>query len=204
MLFEARDISFRYDKKSPWLLKNVSLKVNSGEIVGITAPSGYGKSTLAKVLAGYEKASSGSVTIDGEQIPEKVYCPVQLIFQHPETSVNPRWKMDRILNEAGEVSEAVLEKLGIHRQWLTRWPSELSGGELQRFCIARVLNDRTRFLICDEITTMLDAITQAQIWEVLKEFTKSNDMGVLVITHNPHIIERVCDRVIDLAEINKC
>lgn len=204
MLFEARDISFRYDEKSPWLLKEISLKVNSGEIVGLTAPSGYGKSTLAKVLAGYEKASSGSVTIDGEQIPEKGYCPVQLIFQHPEASVNPRWKMDRILNEAGEVSEAVLEKLGIHRQWLTRWPSELSGGELQRFCIARVLNDRTRFLICDEITTMLDAITQAQIWEVLKEFAKSNDMGVLVITHNPHIIEKVCDRVIDLAKINQC
>ena len=204
MLFEAKNISFRYDEKSPWIFKDISLKINSGERVGLIAPSGYGKSTLAKVLAGYEKASSGSITIDSNAIPNKGYCPVQLIFQHPELSVNPRWKMDRILNEAGEVSEAVLEKLGIHKQWLTRWPSELSGGELQRFCIARVLNDRTRFLICDEITTMLDAITQAQIWEVLMEISKSKNMGMLVITHNSHIVERVCDRVIDLAEINQC
>lgn len=93
--------------------------------------------------------------------------------------------------------------MGIQPSWMTRWPIELSGGELQRFCIARVLGPKTKFLVCDEISTMLDVITQAQIWQVLLEETGKRGMGMLVITHNMALAKRVCTRVVELSSINR-
>ena len=203
MQLKAEHIDFRYNEKSPWILRDVSLQMESGERVAIVGPSGYGKSTLARVLSGYRSPSAGQVLLDGKPLPRRGYCPVQLIYQHPELAVNPRWKMGKTLNEAWEPSEDLLDRMGIERDWLTRWPSELSGGELQRFCIARALSPETRFLICDEISTMLDVITQAQIWQVLLEESKARDLGLLVITHNLTLARRVCDRIIELPELNR-
>ncbi len=202
MQLKADNISFRYTEKSEWILKDVSIQIESGERVGIIAPSGYGKSTLSKILAGYCKPSSGEVLVDGKPLPKKGYCPVQMISQHPELAVNPRWKMEKILNEAWTPDQELLDKMGIERSWLTRWPSELSGGELQRFCIARVLSPETRFLLCDEITTMLDVVTQAQIWQLLLEISEERNLGMIIITHNKALAERVCTRIVDLTEIN--
>ncbi len=202
MLLSANNISFRYTGKSEWILKDVSLQVESGERVGIVAPSGYGKSTLSKILAGYLRPSSGEVLVDGKPLPKKGYCPVQMISQHPELAVNPRWKMEKILNEAWTPDQELLDKMGIERSWLTRWPAELSGGELQRFCIARVLSPETKFLLCDEITTMLDVVTQAQIWQLLLEISEERNLGMIIITHNKALAERVCTRIVDLTEIN--
>lgn len=202
MQLKADNISFRYTEKSEWILKDVSLQIESGERVGIIAPSGYGKSTLSKILAGYCKPSSGEVLVDGKPLQKKGYCPVQMISQHPELAVNPRWKMGKILNEAWTPDQELLDKMGIERSWLTRWPSELSGGELQRFCIARVLSPETKFLLCDEITTMLDVVTQAQIWQLLLEISEERNLGMIIITHNKALAERVCTRIVDLTEIN--
>ncbi len=199
MQLKAEHIDFRYTEKSPWILKDVSLSVESGERVALVGPSGFGKSTLAKVLAGYRQPQKGQVLLDGKPLPEKGFCPVQLIYQHPELAVNPRWKMDKILHEAWNPPQELLDRMGIERSWLTRWPSELSGGELQRFCIARVLCPETKFLICDEISTMLDVITQAQIWQILIEESEKRGLGLLVITHNQALAERVCTRVYDLS-----
>ena len=126
-----------------------------------------------------------------------------MIYQHPEKSVNPRWKMSKILNEAFKIDDNILSEMGIEKSWLSRWPSELSGGELQRFCIARVLSPETKFLVCDEISTMLDVITQAQIWNFLLKISKKNEFGMLVVTHNMELAKRVCDRVIELPKLNK-
>ena len=112
----------------PPCISTIDFTIDSGEVVGLIAPSGFGKTTLAKILAGYEKPQSGSVTIDGNKLSKKGYSPVQLIFQHPEKSVNPKWKMDKILKEAFEPSKELLEDMGIKKEWLNRWPSELSGG----------------------------------------------------------------------------
>lgn len=202
MQLKAENISFRYTEKSEWIIKDISLQVESGERVGLVAPSGYGKSTLSKILAGYREPSSGKVLIDGNPLPKKGYCPVQMISQHPELAVNPRWKMEKILNESWNPDEELLKKMGIEHSWLTRWPSELSGGELQRFCIARVLSPKTKFLLCDEITTMLDVVTQAQIWHLLLEIAEERNLGMIIITHNKALAERVCTRLIDLTEIN--
>lgn len=199
MQLEARNLYFRYSEKSSWILNDISLTVSAGERVGIVGPSGCGKSTLAKILSGYERPNSGEVFYNGKPLPDKGYCPVQMIYQHPELSVNPRWKMAKILNEAWNPDEKILEKMGIEKAWLTRWPSELSGGELQRFCIARALSPQTNILVCDEITTMLDVITQAQVWNVLIDIAEERKMGMVVITHNIELANRVCTRIVEIA-----
>lgn len=203
MQLSAENISFRYTEKSPWILKDINLQIETGERVGIVGPSGYGKSTLAKILAGYNRANSGQVLLDGKPLQTKGFCPVQMIYQHPELAVNPRWKMEKILKECWNPDEKILERFGIEKDWLTRWPRELSGGELQRFCIVRLLSPETKFLICDEITTMLDVISQAQIWNVLLEMAKERNYGMLIVTHNMDLAKRVCTRIVDLSEINR-
>lgn len=203
MQLSAENISFRYTDKSPWILKDINLQIETGERVGIVGPSGYGKSTLAKILAGYNRANSGQVLLEGKPLQTKGFCPVQMIYQHPELAVNPRWKMEKILKECWNPDEKILERFGIEKDWLTRWPRELSGGELQRFCIVRLLSPETKFLICDEITTMLDVISQAQIWNVLLEMAKERNYGMLIVTHNMDLAKRVCTRIVDLSEINR-
>ena len=200
MQLKAENISFRYTEKTPWILENVNLTVDSGERVGIVGPSGCGKSTLSKILAGYIKPSKGNVFLDGEKVQEKGFSPVQMIHQHPELAVNPRWKMEKIVKECWNPEKEMLDKLGIEEEWMSRWPRELSGGELQRFCIARILSPKTKFLICDEITTMLDVISQAQIWDVLLEIAKEHNYGMIIVTHNMNLASRVCTRIIDLRE----
>ena len=202
MQLRAENISFRYNNKSPWILINVDLTIETGERVALTGPSGYGKSTLSKILAGYIKPTEGQVLLDGKPLPDRGYSPVQLIYQHPEQAVNPRWKMERTLKECWEPDEQLLRAMGIESEWLKRWSSELSGGELQRFCIARVLGPQTQFLVCDEITTMLDVITQAQIWELLLERASERDLGMAVVTHNMALAEKVCSRIVSLPDIN--
>ena len=202
MQLKAENIYFRYNEKSPWILKDVSLTVEQGERVAIVGPSGYGKSTLARILAGYIAPSLGNILLNGKSLPNKGYHPIQMIAQHPELAVNPRWKMEKILKEAWQPDQQLLTQMGIEESWMTRWPAELSGGELQRFCIARVLGPETKYLICDEITTMLDVITQAQIWNLLLEISTKRKLGMLVITHNMALAHKVCDRVIDLPKIN--
>ena len=203
MQLSAENISFRYTDKSSWILKDVNLKIETGERVGIVGPSGYGKSTLAKILAGYNRADSGQVLLDAKPLQAKGFCPVQMIYQHPELAVNPRWKMEKTLNECWNPDEKILERFGIEKDWLTRWPRELSGGELQRFCIVRLLSPETKFLICDEITTMLDVISQAQIWNVLLQMAEERNYGMLIVTHNMDLAKRVCTRIVDLSEINR-
>lgn len=203
MLLEVKNVSYRYNKSSPWILEDVSFTIDSKERVALVGPSGYGKSTLAKIISGYIKPEKGEVLWDGKALPKNIYCPIQMIYQHPEKSVNPRWKMAKILNEAWEVDNNILQEMGIEKSWFNRWPNELSGGELQRFCIARVLGPETKFLVCDEISTMLDVITQAQIWNFLLKISQENELGMLVVTHNIELANRVCDRIIELPKLNK-
>lgn len=199
MALEAKDIYFRYDRKQPWVLEDYSLKVNKGERLVIFAPSGYGKTTLAMLLAGYLEPVKGQILLDDKAFTKKGICPVQMIFQHPEKAVNPRWRLKRVLEESGVYRDDLLDAFGIERAWLNRFPREVSGGELQRFCVARALMSSTDYLICDEISTMLDAITQAQIWKVVIEEAEKRNMGIVAVTHNRHLARRIATRMIDLS-----
>lgn len=203
MELEARALGFRYTAKAPWIVKDVSFTVAQGERLGVTAPSGYGKTTLMRLLAGYESPVTGSVLLNGAPLPGKGFCPVQLIAQHPEQAINPRWKLRKVLAEAGPYQQETLSAMGIEAAWLDRYPRELSGGELQRFCVARALRPQTRILIADEMSTMLDVITQAQIWQYLLAETARRKISMVVVTHNPALAARVCTRVIELEAVNR-
>ena len=203
MRLEAKNVSFRYDNGNRKILNHVELALESGQRLGLEAPSGFGKTTFCKILAGYERPDEGQVLLNGKPIADfRGYCPVQMVWQHPELSVNPRLRMGRILSEAGPVSERVIRGLGIESGWLDRYPGELSGGVLQRFCIARALGEGTRFLLADEITTMLDLITQSQIWRFLLEETSRREIGLLVVSHSRPLLDRLCTQVMDLARMN--
>jgi peptide/nickel transport system ATP-binding protein len=197
-IMEAKNVSFRYSKDSPMVLENVNLSISAGERVALVGPSGCGTSTLAKLLAGYLKPTSGEILWDGKPLPGSGCLPVQMIAQHPELSVNPRWKLGRTLNESWQPDAAFRERMGIEDGWLTRWPAELSGGELQRFCIARVMGPQTKFLICDEISTMLDVITQAQIWKAIETHATKNKVGLLIITHNHPLAKKISTKTLIL------
>lgn len=197
MILEARDVTFYYrGRRHTPVLENFSISISSGERVGLKAPSGRGKTTLCRLLAGYEKPAKGQVLLDGRPVREyRGVCPVQMVWQHPETVVDPLLTLGKTLNEAGAVEQRLLDALHIEPGWLTRYPSELSGGELQRFCLARALNPEVRFLLCDEISAMLDLVTQAQIWKFLLEEAQRRGLGMLVVSHDEALLEKVCTRV---------
>ena len=183
-MLEAANISFGYGDRA--LYRNFNLTVSPGERVALAAPSGFGKTTLCRILAGYETPWSGEVLVDGRPLPARAACPVQLVLQHPELAVDPRMRMRDVL-------------LCIQEKWKTRFPHELSGGELQRFCIARALAANPRYLIADEISTMLDALTQAQIWRFLLKECDRRQMGLVFVSHSPALTARVATRAVDLA-----
>jgi peptide/nickel transport system ATP-binding protein len=198
MQLEAQQVGFRYERRGPWLFRNMDLVIKAGEKVGIVGPSGCGKTTLGRLLAGFEKPDEGEVKLDGRSLPAKGYHPVQMVLQHPEKAVNPRWKLDATIGEGWTPGEELLSSLEINKKWLQRFPNELSGGELQRCCVARALGPDTRFLIADEMTAMLDAITQAQIWHAVLDIAAQRNIGILVVSHDKHLIHRLCDRLLPM------
>lgn len=198
MRLEAKNVSFRYGPRLPWVLRGQSVAVAQGERLAVLAPSGYGKTTLALLLAGYLQPAEGAVLLDGKPLPRAGVRPVQMIHQHPEKAINPRWRLKKVLAESGPAQPELLAALGIAPAWLERYPRELSGGELQRFCVARALLSGAPFLICDEISTMLDVITQAQLWQVICAAAQQRRLGVVAITHNQRLAARVSDRLVDL------
>lgn len=209
MSLEAKMLGF-YHEKEQWLFKEVNLQVEPGQILGIFGQSGCGKTSLSKILAGFLQAKVGKVSIDGNPLPDRGFRPVQLIQQHPEKTMNPLWTMKNNLEEAFQPDPSLLHAFGIQEKWFKRRPSELSGGELQRFSIVRSLHPETRYLIADEMTTMLDSITQARIWKSLLSVIKKRKIGLIIISHDFTMLEKLCDqcylieenRIISFKQIN--
>jgi len=202
MQLEARNISYSYRKGKP-VFEDINLSIGAGERVTLVGPSGCGKSTVSQLLSGYLKPDTGQILLDGKPLASKGFCPVQLIYQHPEKAINPRWKLHRTLRETWNPPQEMLDRMGIKQQWLDRYPTELSGGELQRFCILRALAPQTRFLIADEMSTMLDAVTQAQIWEFLLEEVDARKIGLLTVTHNLELAEKISTRTALFEDLTK-
>ena len=173
MTLEAQNLTCRYPRRgSPPVLNGVNLTLRSGERVGLSAPSGRGKTTLCKVLAGWERPEKGEVLLDGAPLS--------------------RFPLRRTLEEAGPVDPALLAGLGVRDSWLERYPSELSGGELQRICVARALRPELRFLLCDELSAMLDLATQAEIWKFLLDQAERRSLGLLIVSHDAKLLGRLC------------
>ncbi|VTS12457.1 ABC transporter ATP-binding protein [Streptococcus pseudoporcinus] len=193
MSLEVKKLGFYHDKE-PWLFKDINLIVEPGHILGIFGQSGCGKTSLSKVLAGFLQPKAGHILVDNLPLPQKGFRPVQLIQQHPEKTMNPLWVMKKSLEEAYSPQQDLLAAFGIQEKWLNRRPSELSGGELQRFSIVRSLHPSAKYLIADEMTTMLDSITQASVWKSLLAVVKERNIGLILISHDFTMLEKICDR----------
>ena len=199
-MLDVKNLSYRYGMNAP-VLQNISLHIADGERLALLGSSGRGKSTLALLLAGYLPLQKGAITLDGAPLPKDCYNPVQLVYQHPEKAMDPRWKVGDTLREAWDVPEELLAAIGAEPGWLMRWPHELSGGQLQRLSILRALSPKTRVLIADEITASLDPITQAQIWSVILQEVEKHNMILIAITHNEALAQRICTRMIHIEEL---
>lgn len=200
MALKAENLGFYYEKKK-WIFQNVNLELQRGEILGISGYSGCGKSTLAKLLAHYLMPKVGLVQVDEEPFRYGVYQPVQLVFQHPEKALNPKWRMKKSLYESFVPDSELLDRFGIQEQWMNRFPIEISGGEMQRFCIVRALSPQTKYLIADEMTTMLDAVTQAGIWREVVSVCKERNIGLMVVSHEKDLLSKLCHRILSMERL---
>ncbi|MBL7576066.1 peptide/nickel transport system ATP-binding protein [Peptoniphilus asaccharolyticus DSM 20463] len=189
----VKDLGFYYEK-GRWIFQNINFEVASEEILGIFGYSGCGKTSLSKILADFYQPITGEILIDGKQHKYNEFREIQLIYQHPEKIMNPLWRMKDILEESYKPEKDILDAFGIKNEWLERYPIELSGGELQRFSIVRALNPKTKYIIADEMTTMLDGITQAFIWKNLIKICKERNIGLIIISHEKTLIEKLCDK----------
>lgn len=184
-------------KKQRQYIKLPDISLSAGEIVGLTGPSGCGKSTLAMVLAGMQPLHTGAVIQAQPDVCIKQQAnKVQWVSQQPEFAFNPRWTLARSLAESHPIDQTQLQRYQVDETWLTRYPHELSGGELQRLNLVRALAPTTEYLLCDEITAQLDPLTQQDIWQSLCHEVKENRLGLLVISHNMHLLNALADRIV--------
>lgn len=205
----AEGITVTYGRRR--VLDGVSITVAPGIVTGLRGPSGCGKSTLARVLALLLRPAAGRLTIDGTPVrrwrhraPRELRTQVALIFQQPRLAADPRFTLLDIIAEplraAGHPvahalgrAQQLADEMGLTPELLTRRPHEVSDGQLQRACVARALALRPRYVICDEMTTMLDASTQAHLVARLESYRQETGAGVLAVTHDTDLLARWCD-----------
>ena len=184
------------------LFRDLSVSVRPGEIVGVVGPSGCGKSTLGDILLGVTRPISGRVDVSRE-MPR---LGRQKLYQDPPAAFSPHWSLTQLLEDLQRrhrfeqrAIAPLMQRLGLNEQLLSRRPGEISGGELQRFAILRVLLLKPRFLFADEPTSRLDPVTQQQTLGLLVELAREQACAVMLVSHDPALIEKVCDRTLTLA-----
>jgi nickel transport system ATP-binding protein len=192
------------------ILQGISFAVGPGECVGLIGESGSGKSSLSRLVLGLEKPDSGEILFEGQNIREwRKRCPGQMsvVFQDYTTSANPRFTAAEIIAEplfalnkaavSGEIL-ALFDKVGLSATLLDRYPHELSGGQLQRVCLARAISTRPRFMVLDEALSSLDVSVQAQILDLLRDLKAELNLTYLFIAHDLQTITNLCDYVLFL------
>lgn len=209
MLLQADKLTKKYTgSHGITAVSEACISLDSGETVGLFGESGSGKSTLGQMIAGLIKPTSGNIYLGRKKIfmPYRGSCrrQIQILFQHPETSFNPALTLIKSLTEPYEIYslpysyEGLLDNLsnyGLYEEHLYRTPSQLSGGELQRAALARILTIEPKVIVLDEPTSMLDVITQAQIMTMLKKFQYIHGTAYILISHNRVLCEKTCGRI---------
>jgi peptide/nickel transport system ATP-binding protein len=214
--FITKDSLFESRREYVQASNDVSFEVFEGETFGLVGESGSGKSTIARIIAGLYKPNTGKVTFEGIDLTglksEKERRPMrrqmQMVFQNPYTSMNPRMKIFDIIaepirfhkltrneTETREIVHDLLDHVGLGRMAGLKYPHEFSGGQRQRISIARALATRPRLLICDEPTSALDVSVQAQILNLLKDLQDELNLTMLFISHDLPVIRQMCDRI---------
>ena len=220
ILLETQNLSITYNNISNGAdvlvkaVNDVSLKIYRGEIYALAGESGCGKSTLAKAITKLVYPKEGDVLFEGKSIlchskEEKKLYPkdVQMVFQNPYSSLNPKMKIGDILREPLDINtnltkkekeERVLEilsEVGLQSTCLNLYPHQFSGGQRQRIAIARALILKPKLLIADEPVSALDASIQAQIINLLKDLKQKHNLTILFISHDMNVIQYLADRV---------
>lgn len=199
------------------VLNDVSLSLEEGKCLGIIGESGSGKSTLGRIITGIEKADSGVVEFEGKNIHQKenrnMKNDISVVFQNYVSSVNPRFSVAQIIAEpliiSSQVNRSKIDKnkideevkklikiVGLSEEFLERFPHELSGGQLQRVCIARAIVTKPKFILLDEAVSSLDVSTQVEILDLLQKLKKEYNLSYVFITHDLLTITYICDSVI--------
>uniref|UniRef100_UPI003BA975C1 ABC transporter ATP-binding protein n=1 Tax=Stappia sp. TaxID=1870903 RepID=UPI003BA975C1 len=220
-----------FDVSKPWLnrvlerqprallkaAQDISFTIGRGETFALVGESGSGKSTVAKMVVGLLAASTGTIRIDGVDMRQRAQTGaemrdlrrrIQMIFQDPYASLNPRWRVDRIIAEPIrafklETSEAaiskrvgeLLELVRLHPRDGAKYPHEFSGGQRQRICIARALASKPEFLVCDEPTSALDVSVQAQILNLMRDLQDEFSLTYLFISHDLAVVRHMAKRI---------
>lgn len=213
VLLEIRNIQASY-KEYP-ALNNVSLDIKKNTVLGLVGESGSGKSTLAKVITGLLQADTGEVVFDGEMLyskkkhlHRKQQCKqIQMVFQNPEGSLNPKHTIEKILSDAmlfhkvtdralvKEKCQEWVQRMELPEDTLSRFPSSFSGGQKQRIALARALCVSPKFLIADEPTSALDVSVQLRMLQLIKELKREMGLTILFISHDMGVIYAICDEV---------
>ena len=196
-LVEVRDLHVSYGAFEA--VKGVSFSVGAGEIFGIVGESGSGKSTVAKVLMGLERASSGEVILSGPAPGRRL--SMQMIFQDAVGSLNPRMTvrqtLDEVLRTGGSrrTAEELVDLVGLSEAVLSQYPREMSGGQCQRVSVARALAREPDVLVADEPVSALDVSVQARVLNLLRDLKRDLGLSILLIAHDLAVVKNVCDRV---------
>lgn len=223
-LLEVRDLSVYFPVRRGLMRRvvdnfkavdQVSLKVNSGEVVALVGESGCGKTTLGRALLRLQDVTAGSIFLQGQDITHlaakslrSLRRQMQVVFQDPGSSLNPRLPIFTTLVEPMRVhgvgrddeertqrAAALLDRVEMPTDSLWRYPHEFSGGQRQRLAIARALVLEPKFILCDEITSALDVSVQAGILRLLRRLVDEEGLGMLFITHNMGVVEYLADRM---------
>ncbi|AVK84746.1 peptide ABC transporter ATP-binding protein [Lysinibacillus sp. B2A1] len=189
------------------ILENINLTCRQGECLGIIGESGSGKSTLGRLLTGIEKPDSGTITIAGKDIfnRQQRFGNISVVFQDYRSSINPFFSVEAAILEPLKAAEKkgnldifideLLVKVGLSPQYRSKYPHELSGGEVQRVCIARAISTEPSYILLDEAVSSLDVTIQLQILDLLIALKDNYGMGYIFITHDLQVAAYICDRM---------
>jgi peptide/nickel transport system ATP-binding protein len=230
-LVELNNVSKTFDVSLPWLnrvlegkgkqllhaVSDVTFSIERGETLALVGESGCGKSTVARVICGLYAPTGGEVRFDGEALrsvskddalARAQRRRVQMIFQDPYASLNPRWRVKDIVSEPIRVHKLVDGEANIEKRIAQlleyvklgvadgeKFPHQFSGGQRQRISIARALASQPEFLVCDEPTSALDVSVQAQVLNLMKELQRELKLTYLFISHNLAVVHHIADRV---------
>lgn len=205
--------TFLKDGESNTVINDVSFTVKKGQCVGIVGESGCGKSTTVRVILGLLNFDEGEIILSGNKLSpqnkirlKEIQGKIQMVFQMPTESFNPRIKLGKSIKEAmkkiltSEEKEVKLKKLfeecQLSYDLADRYPKEVSGGQCQRATIARALASDPQLLICDEATSALDVTVQYKIMNLLKNIQRNRNMAILFICHDIALVQQFCDYVL--------